>query len=158
MTRITSSNWSEHLKRAGRSRKAPPASLLCLDPGETTGWALFRNGRLTGSGQFKVTDLKLFEQLITKFDPTLIICENYRVYPWLLKQHSWSEIPTVRYIGIIQYIADVRGTPVRMQMAQMAKVYCTNNKLKRWGLLQVDKKHANDAIRHGCYYLLFAPQ
>jgi hypothetical protein len=87
-----------------------------------------------------------------------MIIENYRVYPWLLKQHSWSEIPTVRYIGVLQYIADLRGTPVRLQMAQLAKVYCTNQKLKRWGLYQEDKKHAMDAIRHGCYYLLFASE
>lgn len=153
--RTTSKGWSTHLQRAGRSRKAPPASLLCLDPGETTGWAIFRHGKLTGAGQFRVTRLELFDQLVTKFNPDMMIIENYRVYPWLLKQHSWSEIPTLRYIGALQHIAALRGTPVRLQMAQLVKTYCTNPKLRQWGLYREDKKHANDAIRHGCYFLLF---
>ena len=143
------------MKRARRSKDPAPSSLLCLDPGETTGWALFRNGVLTGSGQFRVTSPAVFDRIFTKFKPTQLVVENYRIYPWRSKQHEWSEVPTLRYIGMIQYIAASRGIPVSLQMAQLAKVFATDRKLKSWGLYKADKKHANDAIRHGCYFLLF---
>ena len=113
------------MKRARRSKDPAPSSLLCLDPGETTGWALFRNGVLTGSGQFRVTSPAVFDRIFTKFKPTQLVVENYRIYPWRSKQHEWSEVPTLRYIGMIQYIAASRGIPVSLQMAQLAKVFAT---------------------------------
>jgi hypothetical protein len=129
--------------------------LLCLDPGETTGWAIFRYGHLTGAGQFAVTNLRIFESLIDRFQPDQLVVENYRVYPWLVKQHSWAEVPTLRYIGAILLLAEQRRIPVHLQMAQLAKGFCKDSKLKEWGLYKPSRRHANDAIRHGCYWLLF---
>lgn len=126
-----------------------------MDPGETVGWALFRNGNLTGSGQFRVSKYDVFDRIFDKFHPTHVVVENYRIYPWRSKQHQWSEVPTLRYIGMIQHVAAIRRVPVSLQMAQLAKVFANDRKLKSWGLYQTDKKHANDAIRHGCYFLLF---
>jgi hypothetical protein len=152
--RIRHNSWATFLKRAGRG-SSPPASLLCLDPGETTGWAIFRNGNLTGSGQFRVTNTLVFDKIIDRLEPTHLVVENYRIYPWKSKQHNWSDVPTLRYIGAIQHAAALRGVPITMQMAQLVKTFCTNTKLKSWGVYKEDKKHANDAIRHGCYFLLF---
>jgi hypothetical protein len=152
----TSKSWSEFLKRAGRPNIGPrPSSLLCLDPGETTGWAIFRNGVLTGAGQFRVTSPRVFDKIIDKLRPDALVVENYRIYPWRSKQHQWSEVPTLRYIGMIQYVASARGIPVYFQMAQLAKVFATDRKLKEWNLYKIDNRHANDAIRHGVYFLLF---
>lgn len=148
--------WNTFLKRAGRSKGPPPSTLLALDPGETTGWALFRDGTLTGAGQFRVSSVTVFDRLFDRFQPDQLVVEQYRIYPWRSKQHQWSDVPTLRYIGAIQHAAALRGIPIHFQMAQLVKVFCTNTKLKQWGLHKDGLKHADDAIRHGCYYLLFA--
>jgi hypothetical protein len=42
-----------------------------------------------------------------------------------------------------------------LQGAQQAKGFSKDDKLRAWGLYQVGKRHANDAIRHATYWLLF---
>ena len=83
-----------------------PDCLLCLGPGETTGWCVFEKGVLTLYGQTPTYD-KETEQinwgevnhLIQKIKPTHVVCENYRVYAHKLERHSFSEVPTIRIIG-----------------------------------------------------------
>lgn len=103
-----------------------------------------------------MASLSIFDELIDKVKPDILVIENYRVYPWLLKQHAWADIPTLRYIGALQHVAALRNIPVKLQMAQLAKTFSPNSRLRLWGLLNEGNKHANDAIRHGVYYLLFA--
>jgi hypothetical protein len=98
----------------------------------------------------------VFDKILEKFQPDVLIVENYRIYPWKLKQHSFSNVPTLQYIGAIRMAAQVRKIKVVFQMAQLAKQFCTDGKLRAWKLYNNGHKHANDAIRHGCYYLLFA--
>lgn len=85
----------------------------------------------------------------------MVIYEGYKVYPWKLKQHSFSDVPTLQFIGFLRHACAVRGVPTATQMAQLVKTFCTDRKLKQWGLYNEGKRHANDAIRHGCYWLLF---
>lgn len=87
--------------------------------------------------------------------PELIVCEEYRVYAWRAKQHSWSNIPTLRLIGGLQMLCTQRDIPIIFQSAQQAKGFSTDEKLKAWDLYQVRKRHANDAIRHAVYWLVF---
>lgn len=91
-----------------------PERLLCLDPGETTGYALFENGYLKTYGQTetvilseekgakqgeKVIDWGALEELFCDQAPTYIVCENYRIYAHKLDRHSFSQVETLRLIG-----------------------------------------------------------
>lgn len=151
----------------------PPERLLCLDPGETTGWCLFVDGELTEWGQSPTcVEKKLnwiaLNDIFWKTKPTQVICENYRVYEHKLAQHAGEEILTLRLIGAIDYKCFMGRTiddgwsvkhnvviPIDYQMASTAKGFCTDEKLKHWGFWQEGMRHSRDAIRHGAYFLLF---
>lgn len=86
----------------------------------------------------------------------MVIYENYRVYAHKLERHSNSEVYTLRLVGVIEYLCDVKHKiPYYNQMAQQAKGFVTDDKLKKWGYYRQGLRHARDAIRHGCYFLLF---
>jgi hypothetical protein len=134
--------------------------LLAIDPGETVGWALFQAGQLTAHGQITGSGEEVMvatANLIYKTSPEVVVCEAYRIYSWKKDQHTWSDLFTPRLIGVIEYMcaAHEPSIPLFFQMAGTAKGFCTDAKLKQWGYYKPGLKHARDAIRHGCYWLLF---
>ncbi len=142
----------------------PPEYLLVLDPGETLGWAQFTQGSLTDSGELSLMYVDTFaaiKQLM--FDkelryPDVIVTENYKVYPWKLKEHAWGTLFTVKIIGLIEALAVTNKVPLFAQMANMAKGFCKDKKLREWGYYLKGSPHVRDAIRHGCYWLLFSKE
>ena len=138
-----------------------PQKLLCLDPGKTTGWCTFVDGKLANTGHVEncyddnnidaSTLLNLFEQE----KPDFVLYEDYRVYAHKLERHTFNPIFTLRLIGVIETYVQMQGIPSHKQMAVTAKNFVTDEKLKSWGFWQTGMKHARDAIRHGCYFLLF---
>lgn len=131
--------------------------MLALDPGETTGWALFVGHRLVKAGEFKVTSSLLFDHLLLHEKPQQLVIENYKVYAHRAAQHIGSEVPTIQYIGMLKYLAAVYDIPLTLQMAFQAKKFVTDNRLVDLGLWHTSK-HARDAIRHGVYWILFGRQ
>ena len=54
----------------------------------------------------------------------------------------------------IKYMLYKRNIPYKLQMAQQAKGFVTDAKLKEWGMWDIGHKHARDACRHCVYYLV----
>jgi len=142
--------------RRGPEGWSPPNRLLAIDPGETAGWAVFDNGTFGKSGEAgpEHTMVEMYE-VIMDFDPDVLVVEAYRIYGWKAKQHAWSELFTPRLIGSIELTAELNDIPMHMQMAQSAKGFCSDQKLRDWGFYTTGKPHIRDAVRHGCYWLLF---
>lgn len=138
----------------------PQVRLLCLDPGETTGVAVFDKGQLLGYRQAATGDLTMgteaMNELILLERPQLIVMEDYKVYGWKVKQHSWASLHTPQLLGTITTLALLAGIPIERRMAQEPKTFCTDTKLEEWGLYKPGMRHARDAIRHGCYAYLFS--
>lgn len=137
-----------------------PARTLCLDPGHTTGVAVFDKAKLTEALQVSTIEDKQILwyntfDLIKRTQPTLVVCEDYKVYHKKLEAHSFSPVLTLRLIGGIEFVCHQLNIPIKYQMAATAKGFCTDEKLKRWGFWQTGLRHSRDAIRHGCYSLLF---
>lgn len=140
-------------------------TLLALDPGETTGVAAFGcvkdEATLVHGGQIKtwpITEcVANLTKLLDDIKPDCVVFESYQVYEWKSDSHSWSQIPTVQVIGSIQTLLIQRNIPYYTQTAQVAKGWCTDAKLEEWGYWLKGLRHARDAIRHGCYFLLFGP-
>ncbi len=137
--------------------------VLAFDPGHTTGWAFFEHDILqVEHGEIDTSDMvtavKEIDLLIGMYHPTVVVMEDYRVYRWRAKHHVGSELLTVQVIGCIQTIAiQEQVENIIKQPAHIAKGFCTDSKLKEWGFHHKGEKHGMDAIRHGCYYLLFGP-
>jgi hypothetical protein len=110
-------------------------------------------------GQIKEGDvpknLRSIQQYLLTFQPEFVVAEDYRVYSWKAEDHAWNELSTAKLIGAIEVMCSLNEWPLKMQMAQQAKGFCTDEKLQDWGLWVKGQKHARDAIRHGIYYLLF---
>ncbi len=153
-------SFSDLLQRI-RGDKKVPKRLLCLDPGKTTGWCLFKNGKLALAGHVENCfddnniDTAGLYKLFDELDPDFILYEDYKVYSYKLDRHSFSSVFTLRLIGAIESYAQIKNIPTHKQMATTAKNFVTDEKLKKWGFWQTGLRHARDAIRHGCYFLLF---
>ena len=135
--------------------------ILAIDPGHTTGWAVFVGTDLAASGEAETSDIAGVQANITplfeEFDPQYIVMEDYRIYRWRAKQHAGSTVPTIQVIGAIELITyqfHIANEVVK-QPAHVAKQFCTDSKLKEWGFYITGQRHARDAIRHGCYFILF---
>lgn len=143
------------MQRARRRKPNDGTRILALDPGETTGWAVFEDQSLVACGQLKVGDLNTLFAVVRESRANVVVIESYRVYEHRAQQHIGSEVVTIQYIGILKLAAEQLHLPIVMQAAWQGKQFQTDEKLREWGLYQVAHKHANDAIRHGCYFYLF---
>jgi hypothetical protein len=150
---------------AVKASKRYVGTLLALDPGETTGWAIFESTvedvQMKGCGQVKTWPLEiglnLIDPLVRKLSdlPFTVVLESYRVYEWKSDSHSWSDVPTLQVIGAIKTLCIQRRMPYYEQTAQVAKQFVTDEKLETWGFYKPGLRHARDAMRHGCYFHLF---
>lgn len=134
--------------------------MLCIDPGNETGLALFVDGELVDTWQCATApneeiNWANLESIFERAQPTHVVCEDYRVYQHKLDQHTFSRVTTVRLIGVVDYLCWQDEIGLSYQMAMQAKGFCTDKKLQMWGLWQKGMRHSRDAIRHGVYFLLF---
>jgi hypothetical protein len=136
-----------------------PDRLLSVDPGHTTGYALWVRGKLTGFGQLSTLERPLvLRDLVQRRKPTYVVFEAYQIYSWKLDQHAFSDVPTLRLIGALELICLERDIPYSSLTAQQSKSFVTDEKLKAWSMFQTStKRHANDAIRLGAHFLIFGP-
>lgn len=158
----TQSQFLTFLTRVAKQKgRKIPEHVLSVDPGETTGFAIFRKGKLETYGQLEVKKKKIniLEVLVINNSSVInynyVIIEDYKVYPTKLKEHILSGIFPVKVIGALEYIFSLHNIPVVLQMADTAKSFVTDDKLKEWGMWIKGQEHARDAIRHGVYWLLF---
>lgn len=135
----------------------PPERLLSLDPGETIGWALFVDGEFTDCGQKEAKDLptQAIEELFNDTQPTVVVAEDYKVYAHKADAHKWNDLFTPRLLGMIELLCFQKKLPLHTQMAGTVKQFCSAVRLAEWGFHKPGKRHADDAIKHGTYYLLF---
>lgn len=134
-------------------------TIIALDPGVTTGIALFEAPALVMVDQNKDDNIgravNYIEQIVNDHSPTAIIIEDYRIYRWKQKEHAWSDLHTPRLIGGIEKLAFDKCLPLIKQPAHVAKGFCNDAKLKDWSMYIKGMRHGRDAIRHGAYYILF---
>ena len=153
-------SYNEMLGRL-RGTKRIPKRLLCLDPGKTTGWCLFEDGKLTTVDHVdncydaKNVNVVPLLKLIEDIQPDFILYEDYKVYSNKLDRHAFNPVFTVRLIGAVEAHAQMNNIKTHKQMATTAKNFVTDDKLKQWGFYEKGLKHGRDAVRHGCYFLLF---
>ncbi len=143
--------FSELFDKLRKGMLKYPKRLLAIDPGGTTGYAYFEGTKLKWTKQEKSYPASIIEQ----YKPDLVVCEDYKIYASKVDMHTYSDLSVPRLIGEIEYVCRINEIKLHKQMAATAKGFCTNNKLKEWGFYEPNKPHARDAIRHGCYYLLF---
>lgn len=134
----------------------PPHYVLWLDPGETTGWALWHcvEGVLHADEYtFNEIGVKLERWLSTAGPRTVVGCEKFIITQETSKK---SQQPAALHVtGIakslaLQYQA---WEFLNDQTSASAKSFCPNSMLKSIGWYSTTRGHANDACRHLFLYL-----
>jgi hypothetical protein len=134
-------------------------TFLSLDPGATTGYAIFEydehDFELLESGQIECS----FDGFIDAWVncafglPDYVVCESFNLREGL---YGVNLAPTY-VIGALEalVVADNgRDEPIEIYYQEpKLKPLCDDERLKRLGLHQKGKPHRNDAVRHGIIHL-----
>jgi hypothetical protein len=144
--------------------------ILVFDPGGTTGWTLFdielpvvvnsklstflrdhvRQGQIGNNTEHH---LRLWS-LIAEVQPDVIVCERFDN-----RGNEFSRIVSREYIGIVKMYGQTHvEVMIVWQGSDQAIGWTTDEKLRTLLLLCIPLmkwRHANDALRHLIYYLVF---
>lgn len=139
---------------------------LSIDPGETTGWALWDDEDLLEAGQ---TPLRQFidgvyqalvapESVPPGLSPAYegvgrLVVEDWQLYPWKSKELAWDYCRTARGIGALELIARLAGIELVLQPAAIKERAEAAGAENLFVHPLHENRHANDAIRHGVYYM-----
>jgi len=124
---------------------------IAIDPGETTGYAIFDDvGELVTNGAIKGHDtfLDWLDERTDVFDGCIL--EDYQVRNQQFN-HQGSRVPTIQLIGAIKRWARKRSIPVHLQRSDVLPVAC-----KFIGFPYKRGIHVPDhisALAHGVYWL-----
>lgn len=99
--------------------KALPYAIIGVDPGDTTGIAVFSgNGVLVSTGQHTVTEL--IKWVNAYLDPiSVLVVEDYRIYSRRAIQQSGSKVGAAQVIGIMKLWAVEKGAYMVLQGADL---------------------------------------
>ena len=126
--------------------------VLALDPGLTTGYAFVVDGELVDTGQLP-GDVCLLHDLITEKQPSVVVCEDFRLYPWKSKSQSWSTMPVPTLLGAVELSCRLRDIPFTKQTPRAAKQKYPDAVLKEIGWYRRKGPHSRDAVRHAALYV-----
>ena len=136
-----------------------PHTLIALDPGYTTGYSIFLDGKhyLNGVIDWKIPSegFYVMTNMLKNFFPDVIVCEDYRLYASRAKAQTGSQIDTVRIIGAIELLCNQNNIKFYKMMPSTAKGFVKDEKLKEWGLYKKINPHARDSLRVAIHWLLF---
>lgn len=144
---------------------------ISVDPGESTGWALWRGDTLIDAGTYPLWD---FAQsvFIATFRPEeaelvgdwmaeklfgiqRIVMEDWRIYPKEAQAGNlnWDQCRTARLIGALTLCAQQGSMEYTFQPALIKEAAEQAGAENFFLSPRNENRHANDAIRHGVYYL-----
>lgn len=129
---------------------------LAIDPGEVhCGIAVFKSGRAAWS-TCTVDQPTLFDTVrdaLVRRATDVVVCEEYRLYPWLLQQQGFSPVTTVEAIGVVRYLCVQHAMRFVLQPATIKKP--TFGIIKKRGIALIGKtQHERDAEAHAWHFYL----
>lgn len=129
--------------------------LLAVDPGNTTGWALFIDNPIPVQiGEMSIDEFYdwLNNDTLWKENPlNQIVLEDYIIRPEQFRgfDHTWSRVPTVQVIGAVQCFARRYHVPVHLSQASLlspaAKRFHVSDPKNR----RLKNRNAISALIHG---------
>ena len=144
---------------------------LCVDPGETTGWSIWRDKKLLVAGQTDLwpfidsVDSWLVSKMLIKENELshygspaqggelgAIVCEDWSLYPWMLEKLAWDKCRTARGIGALELLARQHGIPLHLQGADIKDAAKAAGAEELYLTPAHENRHANDSIQHGVFY------
>ena len=107
---------------------SPILNFLVIDPGDVHQGTVYFEidiSRAEGASlnRFWTRDLSRAKliKLVEEASIDALIVEEYRLYPEMAREQGYSDFATSKIIGVIEYLAEVRGIPLFMQGASVKK-------------------------------------
>ena len=145
---------------------------LFVDPGETVGWSVWEAGCKVESGQHSRIDFAdalyaawgLYPEDAGRpptIDDTLVealrcckevVCEEYALYPWELKNLAWDKCLTPRLIGALAMACRLRDYPIHYQGAKIKDEAMRLGAGDHFVTPKHENRHQNDAIMHAVFF------
>lgn len=133
------------------------AYIIGIDPGEKhVGWAVIRDGTPVEACEVTPDEAIAMAEQMFQF-PTRIAIEEFRLYPDKAALQAYSNMPTSKLIGVLEYIARKQGAQAFLQPADIKRPTEALMKARGMKHLAVVRKqggHAKDAETHAVYRLL----
>ena len=137
------------------------SNLIALDPGGTTGVALYDGlGPIPSKGyehRFRTLQIEgenhhlPLWKLLTRTSPQVVICERFDSMP--MQAMRTINLDAREYIGVAKLYTQMLGRKFVPQQRSAAKGQWPDDKIKDLHLWQPNAPHAMDALRHLLYYL-----
>lgn len=135
--------------------------VLCLDPGDHTGWLL---AEYTDYDKSSVPTLRCGTtyldhvaeaELILMLSPDIVVYENFHLYPGMSKSLSWNSFYPCEVIGIVKYLCESLGIEIYQQSPSIKKY--AGGLQQDWVELRkhsIEKttEHSKDAYLHWKYF------
>jgi hypothetical protein len=80
---------------------------------------------------------------------TRIVCEDWRLYPWKMKELAFDQCRTARAIGGLYMIAQVFGLEFILQGAKIKEAAVAGGAEELFLTPLHENRHHNDSIMHG---------
>lgn len=137
------------------TRAEPPKHLLVFDPGKSTGWANFMEGKLKDYGIVRGLDEFndfLREYVIQYGTPDVILYETFHLFPNKAQRQAGSDMPASQIIGKIELWASLIGAKIEKQNSSILTI------AQMWSKVKVPTNHNEShgivALNHGIYWLV----
>lgn len=131
--------------------------ILCLDPGESTGWVLGTEEKAIRGGTCKRNHLEVAQLLIDE-KPDVIVLERFNLYPGMAKSLAWNSFYPCEVIGVIKYIAMSTDVPIVEQAPSVKKYAGEIVGRSDWERIKSGcsgvTEHTKDAYQHYRYFQL----
>lgn len=152
--------------------------MLCIDPGEMTGWSIWKGDKLLGGGQTPMWEFahdvynyfesgigpleqgetELLHSGVTAEDNTgsisLMVIEKFALYPWEARKGTldWNEFRTSQLIGALHFFGQVFNVKTHKQPATIKERARAGGAKELFVRPQHENRHQNDSIMHGYFY------
>ncbi len=123
--------------------------VLCVDPGGTTGCALWCRGIPEDAAFFEEPDRFALYRRVRAIEPDVLVVENFIPRAGALT----FQPEALRIIGYLEGWAAAAGCGFVLQLPAQAKSFGTAAKLKAVGWWPKGLGHSQDAARHLLVYL-----
>lgn len=133
-----------------------PHRIMCLDPGDHTGWFFINideNGQRTYRGGTAQRSHMEVAELFQIYNPDIVVMESFHLYPGMAKSLSWNSFYPCEVIGVIRYICQ-RDKRMLIEQSPSIKKYSGGlNQL--WVSIRNTfeyTEHTKDAFLHWRYF------
>lgn len=117
---------------------------LAVDPGETTGWAIFKGPLVTVCGEASREE---FTDVLVEEHVDFYVVEDWLLNPKEAPRLYWNKIPAARVLGEVEHVARVRAKKIYYQKSAIKPLAAAKFNLPNNG------SHMMDAVLHGTWFM-----